>query len=105
TSVSASALSALGLGRVKTPALRARRRNSETLCIMKLSHLTKGRLHTLLENCIFYILPTYGFLYSQGHFRTSRIVQTLHSALMPAALIVDRRQCHNSQSKIRRDRP
>src|SRR5215475_12908346 len=50
-------------------ALRARRRNSETLRIMKLSHPAKSRLYTELENCIFYISPMYEFSHSQGHSR------------------------------------
>ena len=48
-------------------ALRARRRNSETLRIIKLGHPGKSRLDTVLENCIFYISPMYEFSHRLGH--------------------------------------
>src|SRR5262245_47034012 len=54
-------------------ALRARRRNSETSRMMKLSHPAKSRLCTALENCIFYISPMYEFSHSQGHKATSSV--------------------------------
>src|SRR5262249_50677780 len=65
-------------------ALRARRRNSETLRIMKLSHPAKSRLYTVLENCIFYISPMYEFSHSQGHSR--RFGGLCHTSALPPKL-------------------
>jgi hypothetical protein len=47
-------------------AVRARRRISENVRIMKLNHPAQIRLDTVLENCIFYISPMYEFSHSLG---------------------------------------
>jgi hypothetical protein len=53
-------------------AFRARRRMAEKLRIMKLNHPAQIRLDTVLENCIFYVLPMYEFSHSLGQEPTSR---------------------------------
>ena len=45
-------------------AVRARRRISANVPIMKLNHAAQIRLDTVLKNCIFYISPMYEFSHS-----------------------------------------
>src|SRR5262245_37703824 len=50
-------------------ARRARRNISKKLRIMESNDAARAMFGTLFENYIFYILPMYEFLHSQGHFR------------------------------------
>jgi hypothetical protein len=65
-------------------ARRARRNISKKLRIMESNHAARPMFGTLLENCIFYILPMYEFLHSQGQQRTYGHPQAV-SALPPKA--------------------
>jgi hypothetical protein len=62
-------------------AVRARRRISENVRIMKLNHPAQIRLDTVLENCIFYISPMYEFSHSLGQKQKN----TLATPSSPAA--------------------
>ena len=53
-------------------ARRARRNISKKLRIMKSNDAARAMFGTLFENYIFYILPMYEFLHSQGQNRTKR---------------------------------
>jgi hypothetical protein len=78
-------MSAPGLGCVKTPECDARVEASRRNCTSRESNNTAhGRLEAILEDCIFYILPMYEFLHSQGHSRRFRPIR-LMSALPPTA--------------------
>src|SRR3954471_4500507 len=68
-------MTALGLGCVKTPERDTRVEAPRRNCAWRESnHTAYGRLEAALENCIFYILPMYEFLHSQGHSRHFRHV-------------------------------
>src|SRR5687768_14839525 len=63
-------MSALGLGRVKTPERATRVEAHRQNCASRESnHTAHRRLEVALENCIFYIFPMYEFSHSQGHSR------------------------------------
>ena len=75
-------MSALGLGRVKTPEHATRVEASRPNCASRESnHTAHGQLEASLENCIFYILPMYEFLHSQGHKPEMLMSEQMMSAL------------------------
>jgi hypothetical protein len=64
------AKSANDLGCVKTPERDARVEAPRPNCASRESnHTAHGQFEAALENCIFYILPMYEFLHSQGQNR------------------------------------
>src|ERR1017187_11004539 len=64
-------MSALGLGRVKTPTPAARRNIFDKLRVIRTDNTADIRLDAMLENYIFYISRMYEFSHSLGHKRTN----------------------------------
>ena len=91
-------MSVQGLGCVKTPERDTRVEAPRPNCASRESnHTAHGQLEASLENCIFYILPMYEFLHSQGHSRRFWPIRAT-SAIHPIATeLADIAECPKKQ--------